>query len=196
MANNSNEEQQEITTQLTEINLKLSQLSELSVRLAWIEETLLLVEDVYRYENLHKSLMEGDWFEADLETVKIILEITGKDKDNLKPEDIQNFPATTLKVIDKLWHKYSQGRFGFAVQLKAYKELGGNLETTIAKDQKLIEKWGETLGWRENHQWRKCEELDYSLNAPLGCHPSQWWNSPYGSKMTNYFLARLMKANL
>lgn len=196
MINNSNEERQEILTQLAEIKIKLNQFSELSTRLAWIEETLLLVEDIYRYENLQKYLIEGNWFEADLETIKIILDLTGKDQENLKPEDIQNFPSAALKVIDQLWVKYSQGRFGFNVQLKIYKNLGGNLDTTIAKDQKLIEKWGETLGWRENHQWRKCEELDYSLKAPEGCHPSQWWNSPYGAKMTNYFLARLIKADL
>lgn len=196
MSNSNNEEQQEVLTQLLEIKAQLNQISELSTRLAWLEESLLLVEDIYRYENLHKALRAEDWFEADLETAKILLELTGKTKDDLKPEDIQNFPAAALKVLDRLWLKYSQGKFGFTVQLKLYKNLGGNLDTTIAKDQKLIEKWGEKLGWRENHQWRKCDELDYSINAPEGCHPSQWWNSPYGSKMTNFFLARLMKANL
>ncbi|WP_013324701.1 GUN4 domain-containing protein [Gloeothece verrucosa] len=196
MSNSYNEGQQELSNQLAEIKLQLTRLTELSSRLAWVEETLLLVEDIYRYEKLQKALLEGDWFEADLETIKIILDLTGKDKDNLKPEDIQYFPVASLKVIDKLWLKYSQGKFGFTVQLKIYQQLGGNLDTTIAKDQKLIEKWGEQLGWRDNHQWRKCDELDYSFNAPTGCHPSQWWNSPYGSKMTNYFLARLIKANL
>ncbi|ACK73200.1 GUN4 domain protein [Gloeothece citriformis PCC 7424] len=190
------EDQQEILTQLAEIKSQLNQLSELSTRLAWIEETLLLVGDIYRYETLQKALRDGDWFEADIETNKLILELTNKDKDNLKPEDIQTFPPAPLKVINQLWLKYSQGKFGFSVQLKLYKSVGGTLETTIAKDQKLIEKWGEQLGWRKDHQWRKCEDLDYSLNAPEGCHPSQWWNSPYGSKMTNYFLARLMKVDL
>ncbi len=121
------------------------------------------------------------------------MDVVQKTQENLKPEDIQNFPVNVLKVIDKLWLKYSKGRFGFSVQLDIYKSLGGSLETMISQDKKLTEKWGEKLGWRVDNQWQKCENLDYSLGAPVGCHPSQWWNSPYGSKMTNFFLMRLLK---
>ncbi|MGL4881256.1 MAG: GUN4 domain-containing protein, partial [Waterburya sp.] len=32
--------------------------------------------------------------------------------------------------------------------------------------------------------------------APVGCHPSRWWNSPYGSKMTNFFLGRLITCDI
>jgi hypothetical protein len=187
---------QEILAQLAEIKQQIAQLTQLNQKVIQLEETLLLVADIHRYENLKNSLAAGDWFEADLETINILLEIAGKDQNNLSPEAIQNLPVNALKVIDNLWKNYSQGKFGFSVQLKSYQELGGNRQTTITNDRSLIEKWGEKLGWRQKNQWLKCEELDYSLNAPEGCHPSQWWNSPYGSKMTNYFLARLMEAKL
>lgn len=170
----------------------LTQLKTLNEKISYLEDMFLLVPDIYRYKKLQQSLVEEDWFEADLETVKIILTVAGKEQDNLKPEDILSFPLDVLKVIDQLWLKYSENRFGFSLQLKAYQKLGGNKETTIASDRKLLEQWGNQLGWRSKNEWRKCDELDFSLNAPLGCHPSQWWNSPYGSKMTNYFLSRLM----
>jgi hypothetical protein len=187
---------QEILDRLSEIEQQIVQLTRLNEKVMQLEETLLLVSDIHRYEKLKNSLASGDWFEADLETIKILLEIAGKDQDALTPEDVQVFPINALKVIDRLWVNYSQGRFGFKTQLQCYQELGGNRQTTITNDRRLIDRWGDKLGWRDGARWRKCEELDYSLNAPLGCHPSQWWNSPYGSKMTNYFLARLMEAKL
>jgi hypothetical protein len=187
---------QEILAQLAEIKQQIAQLTQLNEKVIQLEETLLLVSDIHRYEKLKNSLAAGDWFEADLETINILLEIAGKDQNSLSPEAIQNLPINALKVIDTLWKNYSQNKFGFSVQLKCYQELGGNRQTTINNDRRLIEKWGEKLGWRQKDQWLKCEQLDYSLNAPVGCHPSQWWNSPYGSKMTNYFLMRLMEAKL
>lgn len=180
-----------------EANLQLStQLSEVLQRVTELEEKLMLVADVYRYEKLQKYLATGNWFEADLETVKLIADIAGKEIKDLTPEDIRKFPCNELRVLDRLWLKYSHERFGFSVQLDAYQSVGGNLDTTIKQERNIVEKWGDKLGWRVKSQWRKCDELDYSLTAPVGCHPSQWWNSPYGSKMTNYFLARLMSCKL
>jgi len=184
---------EELQAQLSDIQ---SQLATLIGKVTQLEDDLGLVADVYRYQKLRKYLAAANWFEADLETVNLILDGANANKDNLKPEDIQRFPCKELVVIDQLWLKYSNRRFGFTAQLALYQECGGSLETTITRDQRIIEKWGDRLGWRDRMGWRKCEQLDYSLNAPVGCHPSQWWNSPYGSKMTNYFLARLMTCDL
>ena len=184
---------EEIQAQLSDIQ---AQLATLMTKVTQLEENFLLVGDIYRYQNLRKYLVAGNWFEADLETVKVILDVANTTQDDLTPEDIQRFPSTELVVIDQLWSKYSNKRFGFSTQLDIYLQCGGNLQTTINKDPRVIEKWGDRLGWRDRMGWRKCEELDYSLNAPVGCHPSQWWNSPYGSKMTNYFLGRLITCDL
>ena len=97
-----------------------------------------------------------------------------------------------LRVIDKLWTTYSEGHFGFSAQVELYQSVGGSLNSTITQDNSMIERFGDKSGWRVEGQWQKCEDLDYSLNAPKGCHPSRWWNSPFGSKMINYFFARLM----
>jgi hypothetical protein len=186
----------QLSSQLAEIKPHLEQISTLSTQVSQLEERLMLVSDVYRYGKLQGYLASGNWFEADKETINVILDVAGKPIEELTPEDIRNFPCNAIATIDQLWLKYSQQRFGFSVQLKLYQNLGGSLEKTLEQDRNIIEKLGEQVGWRENNRWRKCDELDYSLSAPLGCHPSRWWNSPYGSKMTNYFLARLMGCNL
>ena len=187
----------QLSTQLTEIKEQVNQIPTLSQRVSQLEENLLLLSDISLYEKLRNFLAAGRWFEADKETTDLIAIISGQPNlEELKPAQIQKFPCHKLQIIDRLWLTYSQERFGFSVQLRIYQELGGNIETTIEQNRKLIEKWGSRLGWRENNVWKKCDQLDYSLNAPVGCHPSGWWNSPYGSKMTNYFLSRLMTCKL
>ncbi|PZD73297.1 Ycf53-like protein [Acaryochloris thomasi RCC1774] len=184
---------QELMTQIEEVKTQVSPLQQLSKQVTKIEQRLLAVGDLYRYEQLQDYLADHRWYEADQETIRLIQDIEGvANLEDLRPDDIRKFPCGQLQVLDQLWQTYSDERFGFSVQLRIYQELGGTLDTTIAQDQTLVEKWGDRLGWREGDRWRKCHELDFSLEAPLGCHPSGWWNSPYGSKMTNYFLARLL----
>ncbi|XPM53081.1 MAG: GUN4 domain-containing protein [Leptolyngbya sp. IPPAS B-1204] len=127
----------------------------------------------------------------------MIQAVTGEPNlEDITPDDMRQFPCSTLRVIDNLWQTHSQGKFGFSVQIKIYQDVGGTLETTIAQDRTMIERFGERVGWRANEKWIKCDDLDYTLSAPLGCHPSRWWNSPFGSKMTNYFFNRLLTCGL
>jgi hypothetical protein len=210
MSDNPNRNTPELAEQLSAIQQQLSQLSnrfdrfenrfeelsELPVSIARLEGELFLIGDRYRYQNLQEYLATENWFEADKETIRLILDVTTKDIEELTPEDIQHFPCKDLMTIDGLWRKYSGDRFGFSPQVKTYLEVGGNLNSTVEQNQKLIETWGEHLGWRKDNRWLPCKELDFSLNAPVGCHPSRWWNSPYGSKMTNFFLGRLISCNI
>ena len=178
------------------IESQLKELSPLSKQISSLEDKFLLVADSYRYETLQQYLAEKNWFEADKETIRLILDVMGKEIEELTPEDIQHFPCKDLMTIDRLWLKYSNNRFGFSPQLAEYQEIGGNIQATIEQNRQLVEKWGEILGWRQENRWLPCSELDFSLNAPKGCHPSRWWNSPYGSKMTNFFLGRLISCDI
>ena len=200
----------DITSQLSAIQKQLSQLthrfdklennlgevSSYQAKISQLEDDLMLLGDRYRYQDLQKYLRNENWFEADKETIRLILAVTAKEIEELTPEDIQHFPCNDLMVIDRLWMKYSDGRFGFSPQLKTYLEKGGSFDTTVEQNQQLIEAWGKDLGWRKDNRWLPCSELDFSLNAPRGCHPSRWWNSPYGSKMTNFFLGRLITCDI
>jgi hypothetical protein len=200
MATNQEEDYAQLRDRITELEAKFqhfSQLFALPERVTKIEDTLLLVADVYRFGRLQELLASGDWQEADRETIQVILSVTGaSDLESIAPNDVRQFPCKELHVIDKLWTNYSQGRFGFSVQVQLYQSVGGSLETTIAQDYSVIERFGDRVGWRVNGNWQKCDDLDYTLNAPIGCHPSRWWNSPFGAKMTNYFFARLITCEL
>ena len=195
----------QMTNEMTTLRQEVGRLSELPAKVDQLERRLMVVGDLYRYETLHEQLINQEWFAADKETVSLIAAIAGvSDLEELSPRDIRSFSCGELQVIDRLWTTYSEGRFGFTVQLQIYQTLGGTLETTIGEDLDLVQRWGAELGWRSGvteqnpngDRWRKCDELDFSLNAPRGCHPSRWWNSPYGSRMTNYFLNRLITCEL
>ena len=186
----------QLTSRFEDLENNLGEVSPLRAKISQLEDDLMLLGDRYRYKDLQQYLVDENWFEADWETIRLILAVTSKEIEELTPEDIQYFPCNDLMVIDRLWMKYSKGRFGFSPQLKAYQELGGTFDTTVEQNQQLIETWGEGLGWRKDNRWLPCKELDFSLKAPVGCHPSRWWNSPYGSKMTNFFLGRLITCHI
>lgn len=187
------ERQNNSTTQ----ELIANQNPDLSEKISHIENSLALVSDIVRYQPLKDMLAAQKWEEADTETIRLIADIAGhKDLEDFRPAEVQHFPCVQLQVIDNLWLTYSQQRFGFSIQARIYQEVGGDLESTIEQNSEIIKKWGERLGWRENNRWKKCDELDWTLNAPVGSHPARWWNSPFGSKMTNYFLARLMTCEI
>jgi hypothetical protein len=200
MSTNQEEDYAQLRDRITELEAKFqhfSQLFTLPERVTKIEDTLLLVADVYRFGRLQELLAAGDWREADRETIQVILSVTeAPDLESISPNDVRQFSCNELHVIDRLWTNYSQGRFGFSVQVQLYQSVGGSLETTIAQDYSVIERFGDRVGWRVNGNWQKCDDLDYTLNAPIGCHPSRWWNSPFGAKMTNYFFARLITCEL
>ena len=184
-------------SQLSQLQEKLDRLTDLPQKVDRLEEKLLRVSNIYRYERLQTLLKEGKWLEADKETSRLILAIAGEtDIERLRPDEIENLDCSELQVIDRLWLTYSDNRFGFSVQAKIYQELGGSIETTIEQNADITEQWGDRLKWRKDGQWRRCTDLEYSPKAPDGGLPSQWWNSPYGSKMTNYFLARLLSCEL
>lgn len=188
---------QNLSKRFDHVDNRLQELSELPAKITKLEDDLMLLGDRYRYRELQQYLAEENWFEADHETVRIIVAVTNREIEELKPQDIQHFPCKDLIVMDQLWRNYSDDRFGFSAQLETYQAVGGDFDSTIGtKNQKLRELWGERLGWWKDNHWLKCSDLDFSLNAPVGCHPSRWWNSPYGSKMTNYFLRRLMTCEI
>ena len=175
----------------------INQNPDISEKISHIENSLSLVSDIVRYQPLRDMLAAQKWEEADTETIRLIADIAGhQDLEDFRPAEVQNFSCVQLQVIDNLWLTYSQQRFGFSIQARIYLDVVCDLETTIEQNSDIIKIWGERLGWRENNRWKKCDELDWTLNAPLGSHPARWWNSPFGSKMTNYFLARLMTCEI
>lgn len=176
----------------------LSQFSDLSRRVALIEQQMKLIPDLERYGKLQEFLAAKNFREADRETTDVILEAVTKTRDTFTPEDMQKFPCIVLQVIDRLWRNYSEDRFGLSVQLQLYQELGGDADNLRSQNIDIIQKWGDRNGWRVDGKWQadNYEEWDFSLTAPIGCFPALWWRSPYGLKMINFCFLRLLECQL
>ncbi len=163
-----------------------------------LDDALMLLADTYRYGKLRELLEAGKFKEADLETTRVMIEITGKPElDEITPDDLKKFPCNAIMVIDQLWQKYSNNRFGFSIQLRLYQNLGGNMDTIRAQENQYLQLVSEKIGWRVNGKLVPYDDFDFSLDAAAdGALPGNWWNSPYGAKMANFFLARLIACEI
>jgi GUN4-like len=150
------------------------------------------------YRKLHQLLAGKQWQLADLETRNIMLRLTGANqtKELLMTRDqLLQFPCQDLEMIDKLWRKYSQGKFGFTVINQIYIEMDKDY-------QKLAEK----VGWyREGEKWISSEEIDFTKNAPQGHLPITWvipttfgiyWLSRFASAGWRAILERITECQL
>lgn len=184
-------------------NLKIqeleSKITELSTIINDLQEQLILLPDIARYGKLNKLLQAGDFLGADKETTRIMLEVAEEERDTLTPDDVSKYPCNSLQVIDGIWQKYSNEKFGFSIQLKTYFQVGGNIDTIRAQDINILRKFADQVGWLNEKKEAKFEDYDnwdFSLSAPDGCFPAHWWKSPYGLKMVTFFFARLISCNL
>ncbi|MEB3210839.1 MAG: GUN4 domain-containing protein [Leptolyngbyaceae bacterium] len=201
---NNGDSDPSLSDRLTTIEEQLQQLPRvfeaidaLTQRIVRLESDIRLNADVYRYRDLRDMLQAGQWRQADDETIRIILDLTGESNlDLLEPQQVAEMSCNDLSVIDQLWQHYSQGRYGFGVQLAIYREEGGTVESTIAQNQDIIVRLGKRVGWYKNDSWLQCDQLDYTGQAPTGCLPARWWNSPFGAKMTNTFFRRLLECRI
>ena len=121
------------------------------------------------YRKLEDLLKRQQWKEADEETARVMLQVANRTKEGwLQVEDIDNFPCEDLRTIDQLWVKYSGGRFGFSVQAKIYRELGGTQEY----NERVWNAFGDRVGWRVNNIWiYYYKDVTFDLKAPLGHLP-------------------------
>ena len=118
------------------------------------------------YTKLRDLLVAGQWKEADMETTNKMLEATGKQQEGwLSPEDIENFSCPDLRAMDRLWVKYSDGRFGFSVQKRTYQNLGGTKEYK----EKVILDFYEAIGWKQRGEkggFLSYSQGTFNTNAP------------------------------
>ncbi|MEM9539531.1 MAG: GUN4 domain-containing protein [Cyanobacteria bacterium P01_E01_bin.42] len=121
-----------------------------------------------RYEQLEEYLKKGEWKQADNETDRVMLQVVGKDKNEvLDEEDIKNFPCDDLRTINDLWLKYSNGHFGFSVQKEIWIEEGGQ---PGVYNYDIFKKFGDRVRWKKGQEW-KFSEIEYNLSAPRGHLP-------------------------
>jgi serine/threonine protein kinase len=133
------------------------------------------------YSRLRDLLAAKNWKEADEETISVMLQVAGQEKEGcLEVEDIENFPCIDLRTIDQLWVKYSNERFGFTVQKRIWQSVGG----TNNHDAQVECRFGERVGWRIGGWWSFTLTNPLpTLEAPEGYFPDWWmvsgWNMQY-----------------
>ncbi|MBH8551509.1 GUN4 domain-containing protein [Nostocaceae cyanobacterium CENA357] len=133
------------------------------------------------YQKLDELLKARKWEEADLETAKIIYVISHKELPENSPyktyltnsfgsEYIKVLPRKDLNNINKLWLKYSNGRFGFSAQKRIWKRLGDGSDTTYNRYE-IQKKFGDEVGWRKEGNWLYYSDIYYWRTAQSGHLP-------------------------
>jgi hypothetical protein len=123
------------------------------------------------YTLLRDLLATGEWQKADRETETVMIKASGREQDGwLSEEDLNAFPCEDLRIIDRLWVKYSNGRFGFSVQKLIWQSIENSTKET---DVEIWKYFGNRVGWRVNDSWVGYRNLTFSLDAPEG-HLPEW----------------------
>jgi GUN4-like/CHAT domain len=119
------------------------------------------------YNRLQTLLDSGNWKEANQETTKLLIKISGRERlgpldspnaiGTLGDRDIEALPCQDLLIIDTLWSKYSGGRFGFTAQTKILQKIENSQD--VWAEFCLIVEWFD-------------EKLTYALYSPIGHLPT------------------------
>ena len=130
---------------LTLTNCSLSP-EQIASRLKPSNEVSLVSAKGVDYRKLRDLLKAKKWKEADEETRVKILKVANRESEGwLRVEDAENFSCQDLGTIDKLWVKYSNGKFGFSVQKQIYQGMNGSKEFNW--DDYRVEE--DKVGWRK-----------------------------------------------
>ncbi|MDJ0774906.1 MAG: GUN4 domain-containing protein [Mastigocoleus sp. MO_167.B18] len=133
------------------------------------------------YTKLCDLLATENWQEADNETAEIIFQLS-KQEYKMSSEYANNVSADDFRIIDKLWLKYSKGRFGFSVQKRIWQEESEESDKLGEFDNnKIYARFCEAVGWRVINGCLLSSYLNFTLNAPLGHFPvavaGQGWSA-------------------
>ncbi|WP_422602966.1 GUN4 domain-containing protein [Anabaena lutea] len=122
------------------------------------------------YTKLRDLLKAGKWKKADEETKRVMLAVAKREKERwLDVKLIDNFPCADLHTIDRLWVKYSDGKFGFSVQKRIYQSFDGTREY----NSDIWVNFAETIGWkRKGGDWLFHEHITFDITAPDGHLPN------------------------
>jgi hypothetical protein len=116
---------------------------------------------------LEALLKAGEWRAADEETRRLLL--TAADRGGftgLDPGEVATLDCSLLVAIDRVWHKASAGRFGFAVQSEILSDVRG----AEYRPKKTWRLFGTRVGWRDG-RWVEADELAYTIDAEPGHLP-------------------------
>ena len=116
------------------------------------------------YQPLQQLLAKQDFQSADVLTLQKLCELAGSaavERKWIYFTEVESFPITDLRTIDRLWLMYSQGKFGFSVQRKIWLSVGKDFSQLWTK-----------IDWKSGNTWtRYPKEFTWDLTAPVGHLP-------------------------
>lgn len=123
------------------------------------------------YTHLRDLLKAKDWKAADAEIYEVMIQAVGKQSgDWCTVDELLNFPCIDLHTIDKLWIKYSQGKFGFSVQKKIYIDCGAKLDGKYPGDE-IWNKFCGLVDWRRGGTGIHYDDVIFATSAIRGHLP-------------------------
>jgi hypothetical protein len=144
----------------------------------WVHNQIILRQQLEQvetdYSQLEHLLLEEQWKAVDQKTAEIMLKLTknlaNSEFSGFTYDSLKTLPCSDLRRIDQLWVKYSNGRFGFSIQHRIWKEMGGkpNYETAVKLSQRV--------GWSAKDRTLLAglplsEILQFNRKAPSGHLP-------------------------
>mmetsp|Transcript_16317 Transcript_16317/g.24694 ORF Transcript_16317/g.24694 Transcript_16317/m.24694 type:complete len:216 (-) Transcript_16317:2050-2697(-) len=123
------------------------------------------------YIPLATFLATGQFEEADQFTRDALIELAGSKnagRDFVYFTEVKRIPSTDLATIERLWNRFSKGKFGYSVQKRRWKLAKGDFEVFCRK-----------IGWttvdgevERKKKWFGASEFTYDLKkAPEGHLP-------------------------
>jgi hypothetical protein len=116
------------------------------------------------YGPLQRALIEQNFEEADRLTSEHLRQLAGPDavkRGYVYYSEVPPVAAADLEGLDRLWVCFSQARFGFSVQLRLLRSLGGRWDQLWPR-----------IGWKQAGIWtRYPKAFTWSLDAPEGHLP-------------------------
>lgn len=127
-------------------------------------------------DRLEKLLELKDFKNADYETKRLLLELTGRSKEGwLLPENVKGLPMEVLLAIDQLWVQSSNGRFGWSVQSQTWRSLGCDASADIYTQTLSENTFGKAVRWYSGSTWLSpWDSFDYSLRSPRASLPREY----------------------
>jgi hypothetical protein len=136
--------------------------------------TLFFTSSGINYRPLVTTLAARNWRKAEYMTVAILRELClVSDTKRITSDRFSSIACEDLLMIDRLWDRYSNQRFGLSVQVAIWQKCD---RARWDKSAAWI-MFGRKVGWRTHnfltgdYHWKQTEELTFSLKAPRGHLP-------------------------
>ena len=130
------------------------------------EKEYLMANQEQIYQKLEEYLRQKDWKKADYETAYIMYQWMVIENYDDFYDLFRGVSLDVIEDLDRLWMKYSEGKFGIKGQAKIYRDLGG----TERYNEEVWDRFGDRVGWKQGEQWLELDEVAYRTTETNNYH--------------------------